>query len=251
MLSAINRLIALTIDERRRMKERLKKILLPAYHRLKPYIQSQDWTGQDRIFVVSMQRTGTTSTGKFLEKNGFPTAGWFESTNNDWAEKFYFGELDAIFNSRDFQRCQAFEDWPWFNPILYRSAFKRFPNSKFILFERDPKSWFQSMVGHSNGRTLGITYRHCEFFRREEDYFDQQDQGIEIAEQNGLMLEGWEDHYVKQYDIHNRRVKDFFSKNGPERLFCAKLEDEDKWERLSEFLGAKTFTGDIHINKSK
>ncbi len=156
-------------------------ILAPIESALKPYLTDQSWSGQGRVFVISMQRTGATSTGKILTKLGFPTAGWAECARNDWPEKFYRSDFETIFQSQDFQRYQAFEYWPWFAPAMYRAVFFRYPDSRFILLERDPQDWFKSLVSHSKGRTLGLTDRHCEFYHREADLFARIDAGEAVA----------------------------------------------------------------------
>lgn len=216
-----------------------------------PFLRRLRWIGNERVFCISIQRNGTSSTGKFLEKLGYPTAGWPVIKRNEWGEKCFTGDYDGIFRSWDFRSHQAFQDGPWFQPKLYRAAFQKFPNSKFILFERDPHSWFESMLAYKNGKTLGVTDRHCEFYRREEDYFSRLDEGIDVPEKMGLSLEGWEEHYVAVYKIYNRTAKEFFAQHAPENLFCGHLEDENKWDKLARFLGQKNSVGDVHVNKSR
>jgi hypothetical protein len=119
-----------------------------------------------------MQRTGTTSVGKFFRDFGFRWAGWPADEKNDWSGAWYEGDYNRIFSSRDFRAANAFEDSPWFIPDFYKVLFQRFPNAKFILFTRDPDAWFESMVKHSGGNIIGRSKIHCKVYRREQEYFD-------------------------------------------------------------------------------
>jgi len=233
------------------MESTMRGLLRPHYHNVKSHIKKLRSTGATRVFVISIQRTGTTSTGHFLRQVGYPTAGWKESHRNDWGGRFFNGDYEKIFKSLDFRINRAFEDGPWFNPYIYRLVFHRFPGSRFILFERDPEKWFQSMLSHSNKRTLGITHRHCEMYRRESEYYEKLDNGDEVPFENGLQLSGCKDHYIEMYNLYNRKAKDFFNENGKERLFVGKLEDDEKWEKLAEFLGVEHAGGDVHRNKTE
>src|SRR5215211_3062656 len=70
----------------------------------------------DRVFCLSMQRTGTTSVGKFFRDFGFRWAGWPADQQNDWSGAWYDGNYEKIFSSPAFQSANAFEDSPWFLP---------------------------------------------------------------------------------------------------------------------------------------
>lgn len=92
-----------------------------------------------RVFCISMQRTGTTSVGKFLRDVGYRWAGWPADERNDWTNSWYQGDFERIFGSSDFKSANAFEDFPWRSPEFYRAHFHCFPGSRFILFQRDPE----------------------------------------------------------------------------------------------------------------
>lgn len=79
-----------------------------------------------RVFCISIQRTGTTSVGKFFRDFGFAWAGWSHSYRNNWTWLHYNGDYEAIFSSDDFQKSNAFEDSPWWYPGFYRILYHRF-----------------------------------------------------------------------------------------------------------------------------
>jgi hypothetical protein len=65
-----------------------------------------------KVFCISMQRTGTTSVGKFFRDFGFRWAGWPADEKNDWSMSCYEGDCEVIFRSEDFIKADAFEDSP-------------------------------------------------------------------------------------------------------------------------------------------
>lgn len=212
-----------------------------------------------RVFCVSMQRTGTTSVEKFLEDFGFRCAGWPEDERNGWSDAWYRGDYESIFSSADFRRADAFADSPWWLPRFYRVLYHRFPNSKFILFERDEDDWFQSMVNHSGGDVIGRTKSHCKTYRREMEYFElvragEIDESVENdrnADKTMTLVDRAE-HYKNVYQRRNTEVKDFFQRHAPDALHVGRLEDPHKWENLGEFLGVDVPSEySVHANRSK
>ena len=204
-----------------------------------------------------MQRTGTTSVGKFLRDFGYRTAGWNEDYQNDWSGHWYDGEYEEIFSSVDFRTANAFEDSPWWMPGFYRVVFNRFPSSKFILFTRNPDAWFRSMLSHSNGNIIGGSQVHCRIYRRELEYYDllktgqiveHTDNQVYSKKTMKITVEHAE-HYKAAYRLHNEEVQDFFARNSPISLHVGELEDPDKWEKLGRFLGFEIPPGyDSHEN---
>jgi hypothetical protein len=213
----------------------------------------------ERYFCVSMQRTGTTSIGKFFRDFGFQWAGWPHSERNNWYELAYEGDFENIFSSVDFRSANAFEDSPWFFPDFYKMLFHRFPNSKFILLTRDPDAWFQSMLKHSRGNIIGKARIHCKVYRRELEYFDLLRSGaIDEEVENQLFSEkkmkiiGHAEHYKSIYLRHNIEVQDFFRRHAPEALYVGSLEDPEKWNKLGRFLNIEVPVNyESHENKSK
>lgn len=233
------------------MRELLKKS--------KEFVSSLVLGQPKRVFCISMQRTGTTSIGKFFRDFGFSCAGWPADAKNSWSVSWYEGDFEKIFSSRDFCRSDAFEDSPWFLPGFYKILFHRFPGSKFILLTRDPDRWVKSMLRHSQGHVIGWTKVHCKIYRREKEYFELIRSGaIDEKHENRLTspktmtITGHEDQYKDIYRLHNTEVQDFFARNSPESLHVGRLEDPRKWVRIGEFLELDVpWDYDAHENRSK
>lgn len=210
-------------------------------------------SGEEKLFCISFQRTGTTSVGQFLKGLGYPTADWSVSQRNNWGRKWVNGQFDEIVQSEDFQKHQAFEDGPWFAPEFYRFLYHRFPRARFILLERDPEAWFASMLSHSGGRSLGVTAVHAKIYRREREYLDlcAEAGSPEAVDMNGLELAGHKDHYIDLYRTRNRETRQFFQERDADRLYHSRLEDPDKWRGLAAFLGHDPeLAQEVHMNKS-
>jgi hypothetical protein len=204
-----------------------------------------------------MQRTGTTSVGKFFKNFGYKVAGWPEAKKNKWSYCWEQGDFEKIFKSKDFINNQVFEDDPWWFPDFYKILFHSFPNSKFILFTRGEKEWFNSMLSHSNGKTLGNTRIHCKIYKREKDFLDlfplKSERVLYNARKtdNLLDLKGHEAHYKNLYITRNIEIKDYFALNAPESLFIGELEDPQKWKKLAQFMTLKvTDDFEVHANRS-
>lgn len=210
-----------------------------------------------KIFCLSMQRTGTTSVGEFFKINNYKVAGWPVSNKNKWSYYWENGDFEKIFKSKDFINNQVFEDDPWWLPEFYKVLYHRFPKAKFILLTRDPNTWFQSMLSHSNGKILGNTKRHCKVYRREEDFYNLIDEN-ELSNYNEknidnlLSLEGYDEHYKAIYELRNKEIISFFNKVSPNSLFTCKLEDPLKWKKLAQFMKIEISENfEVHANKSK
>jgi len=196
-----------------------------------------------KIFCISMQRTGTTSTGKFFRDFGYRWAGWPADLKNKWSASCHDGDYESVFSSLDFLSANAYEDSPWFQPGLYQMLYHRFPGAKFILFTRDPDKWYQSMVKHSGGDVIGTGRGHCKIYRRELEYFSLLQAGEideitenQVSANKVMKLTGRGEHYKEIYRLHTLEVEAFFKRLSPESLHVGCLEDPLKWQKLAGFL---------------
>lgn len=209
-----------------------------------------------KVFCPSIQRTGTTSVGIFLEEHGYRVAHEADGDRNNWNYYWYIGNYNKIFNSVAFNSFQAYEDSPWWYPDFYRVIYQHFPESKFILLQRDADAWFDSMMRLKQGRILGNSRRHSKIYRRMPEFFEKLDNDPDFTpslnEKDQLLrLDGKRQHYTHLYRIYNREIKDYFRQLNPKALFAGRLEDPDKWQKIGRFLGLNVNSAyDVHANKS-
>lgn len=227
-------------------------------NRLKKIIKAVLYCRDKKVFCLSMQKSGTTSVGKFLSDHGYRRAGWRVSQRNSWSQLWYDGRYDKIFSSLDFRAANAFEDSPWFFPGFYEVLYRRFPDAKFILLERDPEAWFRSMQNHF-GRYDRLSRIHVTIYDREQEYLKllaagKSDQASESRPDplKTMNFRSQADHYKKLYQDHTREVRCFFRRHSSEALYVGRLEDPDKWQKIGCFLGLDVFEGyDSHVNKTE
>lgn len=211
-----------------------------------------------KIFCISYQRVGTTSVGRFFRDHGLKVATYQVNRKNGWTESWFEGNHEAIFRSEDFSLHDAFEDDPWCCLEFYKVLFHRFPDARFVHFRRDADRWFESMIRHSNGMTLGNTYLHSLLYRREADFAALPyavQEASRYSKKIDMLLpltDEHRSHYVSVYKARNAGIHDFFSRFGPDRLFHGRLEDADKWVRLGAFVGlAVSPNYDAHEHKAR
>ena len=98
----------------------------------------------NKIFEIGLYKTGTSSLGKAYELLGFKHMGWNADAYDKFIESNNYEDLIEIINNYD-----AFEDGPW-HDCDYKILDKYFPNSKFIILERDDDEWIKSVEHHSS-----------------------------------------------------------------------------------------------------
>ena len=134
--------------------------------------------------------------------------------------------------------------------------FHRFPKAKFVLLERDANKWFDSMVSHSDGKTLGNTHIHSTIYNRENE-FNQISKNSEYhytrSVDNLLLLgENQRAHYINNYISRINDIKMFFDKHDQSRLFTGNLEDKLIWQKMGDFFYIKVNKNyNSHSNISK
>jgi len=174
-----------------------------------------------KVFVLSLFRTGTQSTQHFLEQLGYKTAHWAGSyidqdSVQNLPEEEILERLYAIENQFD-----AFCDTPY--SVMYEHFDKTYPGSKFILIVRDTKDWIKSI------RRIFDTFPRDEFGAYDKivfwKYFKNKPMHIDELSDKDL-----EDMYLE----HAYSVIKYFG--GREDLLVCHLSDEDKAERIATFL---------------
>ena len=216
--------------------------------------QKVDVFKDPKIFCISFQRTGTTSVGRFFADHGYSVGTWHVTVANGWSVQWFKGDHDRIFASAAFKSSQVFEDAPWGGTDFYKILFHRFPNSRFVHLERPAGKWFDSMVSHSKGRTLGNTHRHACLYDRKAEYYALGDlTAAYTSVVDNLLPLGEEQraHYEAIYTGMNKEVKLFFDRFGNERLFSGELNDPDLWKKMGAFFDVRVKEGyNSHANAS-
>lgn len=122
----------------------------------------------------------------------------------------------------------------------------RYPSSTFILLEREPAEWFQSLKLFFAGKPLEDDLFHARVYSMEKRFVDCKQRGLPFT-----IEDRHAEQYMRAYVNRNARVRDFFGRVAPDRFFYAKLGDDALWDDLASFLGKENSVGNVHANKRR
>lgn len=157
-----------------------------------------------KVFCIGMFKTGTTTLGAIFEESGFKTfhGPWWGIKN----DPFNFDLEKFIENSTKLEpileEYEAFQDYPFM--FIYPYLAEKYPESKFILTERDPVKVAKS------------------------------DQNMWLALGKKIDEIPKQETFVRRYIDHNNEVKRFFSKSN--RLLCIQVGNKEDLLKLHYFL---------------
>lgn len=158
-----------------------------------------------RVFCVGWHKTGTTTLGLALIKLGYSVVG----CRMDMVHPLNRGDLETVVRTAgDFD---AVQDIPW--AALFRELDQAYPNSKFILMERDEAAWLASARRHFKDADIPL---HKWIYGE------------------GRLI-GNEAMYLERYRRHNEEVKSYFA-DRPGDLLVMNLSAGDSWPVLCKFL---------------
>ena len=163
-----------------------------------------------KVIGVGFHKTGTTTLGDCLIHLGYNHI----SCSREAFALYKASEISALLTLMD---CfDSFEDWPW--PFIYREAFEKYPEAKFILTTRpNEEVWFSSLTKHVvRPMASQLTYRDHIY-------------GCHEPAENKAP-------YVNKYLQHNQSIRDFFA-DKPNSLIEVCWENGDGWEEICSFLG--------------
>jgi hypothetical protein len=167
-----------------------------------------------KVFVIGLNKTGTTSLGNALQILGYRKLGWGDFISRKLFHDWYSGNLQSLIQYST--KYDAFEDLPW--PFAYKEMAALYPDAKFILSVRaNEEIWWRSIARHTEKRVwIGhkLTYG---------SYSATKDKAA----------------YIDLYLSHQQRVRGFF-KNQPERLLEINIDESANWNKLCDFLGCST-----------
>ena len=170
-----------------------------------------------KVFEIGVAKTGTTSLGRAYEILGFK----HKAEDPDLYLKFINNyDYEILFEVID--KYDAFQDGPWHNKdVDYKILDKKYPNSKFIILERDDESWIRS-----NERFYSPKYHkdweNWEYsFLIDDRWITQRESVIEEK------LNYKKSKYLEIKEYFKNRPKDFLTMN-----IC----DGEGWEVLCPFL---------------
>ena len=176
----------------------------------------------NKVFVLSLFRTGTQSTQQFLEDLGYRTAHY-------GGEYIDYGRLRLISDQEAIDELSKIEDqFDAFTDMPYHSMFEyfdnKYPGSKFILITRDIDSWIKSVNKIYSFFDIK-DFNPIERFVYKK-YLDK------IPKDRS---ECTDEVLSELYNSHVFAVSEYFS--GRTDLLTLDLYDQDKERKIIDFLG--------------
>jgi len=196
-----------------------------------------------KIFCLSLQRSGTKSVGGFLRDNGFSVCTYRNSLEHRLQLMWHEKKIEELLRFVKKSEYNAYEDSPWWHGDLYKYIYNNISESKFILLERDPNKWFDSMIKHSGGKNPGNSFYHSETYGRLEtlDWITSLRGNYNYKRDNNILdITQSREHYLKFHWDYHAEIKSYFNLLGAEeRLFYSRLETTS-WTDLADFVSLKS-----------
>jgi len=190
------------------------------------------------VFIISYQKTGTRSLHDYLEKLGMSGLHWpvFVNCGVHYAALLepYVGDPGRCVAALApvLARFDFFGDVPF--PGLYACLAETFPASRFIVIEREPEQWWDSVSRHWNlpdgDRVLGA--------------LEATQYGLPLGT---VVKPSDREAFIRNYCEHLEAVNRTFAGSG--RLLRIHLEDPKINRAISNFLGVAETPDFPHIRK--
>jgi len=165
----------------------------------------------NKIFIIGLPRTGTTSVCAALLDLGFTVA-------------------HTAYTQRTFEQAQVIADTPVFND--FELLDKYYPNSKFIYLSRDLKLWLPSIQQ--------LLQRMAKNLLRDDGGFNPiikrcyLNTFIPFTAENISSCE-----FLTQCYLHHQKQVMHYFKDTPEKVLTIDISESNAFEKLQQFLNLK------------
>jgi hypothetical protein len=187
--------------------------------------------GKQKIFVIGMNKTGTTSVRDAFKEFDYEIG--IQSEAEMLLKDIMKEDYTSLYSYCE--RFEFFQDVPFSIPYIYIRLDEKFPNSKFILLERDsPEQWFNSMLKFHTKRWSTSTNHpsindlQVANYRYEGYPLDFLNLIFGTADYN-------KEQYIKTYDNHNAAVKNYFSKKKTQ-LLTLNVSSDSSYKEMCSFI---------------
>ena len=216
----------------------------------------------NKIFCIGFNKTGTTSLEKLLRFYGYHLPNQQEQEIRLAKQVFStnYSELVSFVNN-----FNAFQDMPFSQGLTYVAVDALFPNSKFILTERDSEEWFNSYCEFTR-KMFGLNVKSMTELTEQDvidklrylypNYFHEIKERLltKFKESTNHVL--WDklfdkDYYIEMYENRNNEIKRYFSKTK-NKLLIIDITKEKDTRKICSFLNipAELAVEMPHENKS-
>ena len=214
----------------------------------------------NKVFCIGYNKTGTTTLQTVFQLYGYrvPDQKVQEMRLTKNVFRTDYKELQQFCQYYD-----GFQDMPFSQGMTYVAVDALFPESRFILTERPPEEWFESLVSFQKKfyNLKDLSRLKEEDIKKRFNYlypgyaYENHRRNLSVFTE-GTQKVLWEklydyDYYVDIYLRRNEEIKRYFM-NAPEKLLVIDVTKEKDTARICEFLGIpKSFSIKMpHSNKT-
>ena len=183
-----------------------KSLILRARHNVGLMLRRARYgSPSSKVFVVGLQKTGTTSIQYALSLLGYRVGGTLRAGDLTVPDGLLAKVIDLSY------RYDAVADHPW--ALFFRELDAEHPGSKFILTTRDPDRWYASV---------------CKHFGDTENKMRTWIYGPGAPTEN-------RDLYIDRLIQHERDVREYFA-NRPADLLEIEMAQGHGWTEICPFI---------------
>lgn len=168
-----------------------------------------------KVLYVGFHKTGTTSIRVLLSRMGL-------TVNDVWVKYGWDKHLSTIErHAMDIiYKFDGLQDNPWF--CLYKLIDERFPESKFIFYEREVNSWYESACKYFKAKNM-VGKNTPTMFK----YIYGEDHSCPLSNK---------EQWIKTYLNHSNNVRSYFKNRPKDFLEIADFNDKSA-QQIGNFLG--------------
>jgi len=199
-----------------------------------------------KIFCIGYNKTGTTSLYQSIKNLGFYTD---ENTLRE-GENLMNYAIKNDYNTilrwiEKNTKVELFKDVPFSIPNIWKILYKKYPNAKYILSERDSSDqWYKSIKNfhikqfkelHNNPTWEDITKVKYAYHRDDKTGGFLYDYLTYTYGHNSLPYN--KNNMISSYELHNNEVKHFFKNKN--NFLCVNVSNDNDYFKLCDFLDKK------------
>lgn len=214
----------------------------------------------NKVFCIGYNKTGTTTIAHTLNLYGlkFPNQQQQEVRLSKQCYSTNYLEF-----TRFVEQYDAFQDQPFSQGLTFVAADALFPNSKFILTERNSEDWYNSVIAYHKKKigVESIEEINEELIIEKYQYLypgyvhEAKLRLLAQFEHDKLNID-WsllynKDYYISSYEKRNTEIKRYFM-NASEKLLIIDITKEKNTKKICNFLGIpeKFIIDTPHKNKT-
>ena len=177
-----------------------------------------------KVFIISLHRCATQSTGLFLQNAGFRRCHWPAVVNGvDYQSKIVGMEAETTKIAATlypvFDAFDVVDDVPV--PVLYKELAVMYPDAKFIAVYRNPFDWLRSVRNHCGARLLD-PYECAQYWK----YLNNRPVSLQDVPDDAL---------IAMFLRHYQDVLNHFAGRG--NFLMVDLADSEIATKISSFVG--------------